>query len=81
MGQYKVLSPLKSGGKLRAIDDVVELDDAVAAKLRPGIVEAVAAKKESAKAPPAPVLAPAASVVAPVVEVPAKPAAKAGKKK
>lgn len=50
MSKYKVLSPLKSGGKVREIGDEIELDDAVAENLRPGIVEAIT---ESRNPPPA----------------------------
>lgn len=44
MGKYIVLSPIKSGGKLREIGETVELEEAHAAALRPGIVEAVKTK-------------------------------------
>lgn len=64
MGQYKVLSPAKSGGKLREIGEKIDLDEATAAGLRPGLVEAVAEKK-GATVPPAPTSA--APVVPPVV--------------
>ncbi|MDD5176757.1 MAG: hypothetical protein PHQ05_10085 [Sterolibacterium sp.] len=42
MGKYIVLSPIKSRGQLREVGAVVDLDDDIAAALRPGLVRAVA---------------------------------------
>lgn len=39
MKRYKVLSPLKSGGKVREIGEVIELEEAEAGLLREGILE------------------------------------------
>ena len=58
MGKYTVLSQIKVGGKLREVDEVIDLDDAIAAELRPGIVKALSVPAAAGKAP-APVLPPA----------------------
>jgi len=54
MQRYKVtgLCPVKHAGKLRRKDELINLDEADAAKLPKGVVELVAPVKETAAPPP-----------------------------
>jgi hypothetical protein len=54
MQRYKVtgLCPVKHGGKLRQIDELISLDEADAAKLPKGVIELVAPVKETDAPPP-----------------------------